>query len=233
MPDEVIQESVVPLILLFLLLLLQSCLSEAATSFRQSKKTLAKIYLDHPKTFYCGCDFEFRNKKLRPDLNHCGYTPRKNPKRASRIEWEHLVPAWAFGHQLRCWQEGGRQACRRDKQFRLMEADMHNLVPAIGEVNGDRSNYRFAMIPGERRRYGRCNMEIDFKQRKAEPPPEVRGDIARAYFYMQQRYGLKISRSERRLFEAWNREDPVDRWERKKAQRVSEIQGNSNTFVTD
>ena len=27
-----------------------------------------------------------------------------------------------------------------------MEADMHNLVPAIGELNADRSNYKFAAL---------------------------------------------------------------------------------------
>ncbi len=35
-----------------------------------------------------------------------------------------------------------------------MEADLHNLVPAVGEINGDRSNYRFGMISGERYRCG-------------------------------------------------------------------------------
>jgi len=222
-----------PLIILFILLLLHSLVSDASTSFRQSKKKLAKVYQDHAVTFYCGCDFAAVNKKLKPDLGSCGYQPRKNRKRASRIEWEHVVPAWAFGHQMQCWQNGGRKACRKDRQFRLMEADMHNLVPAIGEVNGDRSNYRFAMVEGEPRRYGRCNMEIDFKSRKAEPPPEVRGDIARTYFYMQERYGLKISRSQKKLFEAWHRQDPVDHWERIRAERISAIQGNENPFVTD
>jgi len=30
------------------------------------------------------------------------------------------------------------------------EADMHNLVPAIGEINGDRSNYPYGNIRGEK-----------------------------------------------------------------------------------
>jgi deoxyribonuclease-1 len=59
---------------------------------------------------------------------------------------------------------------------------MYNLVPAVGEINALRSNYSFGIIPGERREFGECDMEI--KNRKAEPPPNVRGDIARIYFYM-------------------------------------------------
>jgi len=48
-----------------------------------------------------------------------------------------------------------------------MEADMHNLKPSAGEINGLHSNYSFAMISGEPRRFGACDMEIE--DRKAEP----------------------------------------------------------------
>lgn len=65
--------------------------------------------------------------------------------RATRIEWEHIVPAWVMGHQRQCWQKGGRKSCTdTDPVFREMEADLHNLAPAIGEVNGDRSNYLYS-----------------------------------------------------------------------------------------
>jgi deoxyribonuclease-1 len=57
-----------------------------------------------------------------------------------------------------------------------MESDLYNLVPAIGEINGLRFNYSFAMILGEQREFGTCGMEIE--NRKAEPRPEVRGNIA-------------------------------------------------------
>ena len=41
------------------------------------------------------------------------------------------------------WKDGGRKACSKDPIFNKMEADMHNLVPAIGELNADRSNFRY------------------------------------------------------------------------------------------
>ena len=59
---------------------------------------------------------------------------------------------------------------------------MYNLVPAVGEINGDRSNYKFGLIEDEPRVYGTCDFEVDFRNRIAEPPPHVRGDIARIYF---------------------------------------------------
>jgi len=207
----------------------------ADPSFSKSKKILAKqIYADHQVSFYCGCDYSLKNKPgssrkhLTPNWESCGYTPRKQAKRAARIEWEHLVPAWEFGHQLQCWQEGGRKACRKDARFKKMEADMYNLVPAIGEVNGDRSNYRYGMIAGERRVYGACDVEVDFKSRIVEPAPHIRGDIARTYFYMSEKYGIRISKKQRKLFDAWAKSDPVDDWEIERSRRIerSRSQGN-------
>lgn len=112
-----------------------------------------------------------------------------------------------------------------------MEADLYNLMPESAETNQLRSNYQMGMIPGEDRTFGACDVEI--KDRTFEPRPEIRGDIARAYFYMDQAYPGRgiLSRQTRRLFEVWNKEDPVDAWERERARRIEKIQGNLNPFV--
>lgn len=214
--------------------------NESGNSFSKAKKELARVYDDHRITFYAGCEY---GKKGHVNGKSCGYTPRKNEKRGRKIEWEHVVPAWAFGHALQCWQNSvcsnakgkpykGRKCCgKTDAKFQAMESDMHNLVPAIGELNGDRSNFRYGMISGESRVYGRVDFEVDFKQKVAEPADAVRGDIARTYFYMEKTYGLKIGKKERRLFEIWDRQDPVDGWELERSRRIAAIQGNSNPFV--
>ncbi|BCS94533.1 hypothetical protein DSLASN_01650 [Desulfoluna limicola] len=108
---------------------------------------------------------------------------------------------------------------------------MYNLVPAVGEINGLRSNYSYSMISGERREFGSCDMEIENK--KAEPPPHIRGDIARAYMCMNWAYPGRgiISRKNKKLFEAWNKVDPVDKWEHERSLRIEAIQGNKNPFV--
>ena len=198
----------------------------AAPNFSAAKKDAVKVYRGQETSFYCSCDYNYQGKKLVPDWESCGYKPRKQAKRGSRIEWEHVVPAWHFGHQLQCWQNGGRKNCtRNDPKFSAMEADLMNLVPAVGELNGDRSNYKFGMIPGEPRAYGRCDFEVNFKGKTAEPPENVRGDIARIYFYMRDTYGLQISRQQRQLLEAWNRQDPESDWERKRKRRIEKLQG--------
>ncbi len=197
-------------------------------TFADAKKVAWQLYAKQSVEFYCGC----RYSGNRVDLKSCGYQPRKNPQRAARIEWEHLVPAWVIGHQRRCWQQGGRPHCaRNDDTFRRAEADLFNLVPSIGELNGDRSNRPFAWLPQKPNQYGTCQMVVDFKAGKAMPRPEVRGMIARTYFYMSQRYGLRLSRQERQLFDVWSRHYPVQPWELQRNQRIACVMGWSNPFV--
>ena len=211
------------------------------TSFSKSKKLLLKVYKDNPVTLYCGCSF----KGKKPDLSSCGYIPKKDRKRANRIEWEHVVPAHAFGQSFSEWRKGhpkcvskkgkkfkGRKCAQKiNEEYRRMQADMFNLYPAIGEVNGRRSNYSMAIINGEKREFGECDVEI--KSRKVEPREEIRGEIARTYLYMDSVYPGRgiISKKNKKLFEAWNKSDPVDEWECERAKRIEKIQGNRNEIV--
>lgn len=211
-------------------------------SFNKVKKALQKqVYYDHPVTFYCGSMFDDRKNIFYGN----GYVPKKKWKRAHRIEWEHLSTASSWGRSFSEWRNGdpkcvdrkgkpfkGRNCARKTSTaFRYMEADAHNLVPAIGEINGLRSNYSFAMIPGEAREFGTCDMEI--QNRKAEPPPQTRGNIARTYWYMDAAYpghGI-VSKKNQKLFAAWAQQDPVDEWECERQRRIKNLQGNSNPFV--
>lgn len=188
--------------------------AEQFTRFSTAKKHLIKTLPSNAKSLYCGCDIKRQGKKLIPDPTSCGYIPRntytrsgKVNVRALRIEWEHIVPAWEFGHQLQCWQDGGRKNCvKNSAKFRKMEADINNLAPAIGEVNADRSNFRFGMLTGEANQYGRCPVKVNFKQRVVEPPFYARERIVKAYSYMQKTYGLKISKKQQQLFNAWQQQ---------------------------
>lgn len=197
-------------------------------SFSQAKKIGWKLYERQSVEFYCGCNFSGN----RVDLKSCGYIPRKNAKRAARIEWEHIVSAWEIGHQRQCWQHGGRKNCsRNDAVFRRAEADLHNLVPAIGEVNGDRSNYDFGWLPQKPSQYGACPTVVDFKARKVMPRKEVRGMIARTYLYMSDRYKLRLSRQNRQLYTAWHKTYPAQQWERQRNQLMGCVMGWANPYV--
>jgi len=211
-------------------------------SFNKAKKALFKsIYHDHRYTFYCDCPFD-QGKRIIPSDQ---FTLRKKSKRSERIECEHIVPAHAFGQSFKEWREGDSQCVDRkgrafkgrgcaskvSMDYRYMESDMYNLVPAVGEKNGDRSNYEFGEIPGEKREYGACDFEVE--DGIAEPAPEIRGDIARIYFYMDWAYpghGI-LSKKKRKLFEVWDKQDPVDSWECERCRRIERVQGNVNPIV--
>ncbi|AQS50931.1 endonuclease [Paenalcaligenes hominis] len=199
-------------------------------NFNRAKTLLPQVFNGLNQTFYCGCSYTDKTV----DLNSCGYRIRKDPRRAGRVEWEHVVPAWAIGHQRQCWQNGGRANCsKNDAVYAKAEGDMHNLVPAIGEVNNDRGNFRFSVwTQSPPRMYGQCGMLVDFKARRVQPPESVRGKIARITFYMVNEYRLNLSAQERRLYCVWAKAYPVDRWEQIRNQRVAAIQGNTNPFVS-
>ena len=202
-----------------------------AQSFGSAKKKLKTVYQNHMIAFYSGCEIRSRGKKLIPVLSTCGYKVRKQERRANRIEWEHVMPAYDFGRQMKCWRDGGRKNCKKNLKFKAMEGDMHNLVPAIGEINGDRSNYKFAMLQGEGEKYGAVDFEIDFKNKRVEPRDSVKGDIARIYFYMRDNYKIRLSKQQSRMFQAWSKSDPIDEWEKEKNRLIFAIQGNRNNYV--
>jgi deoxyribonuclease-1 len=73
---------------------------------------------------------------------------------------------------------------------------------------------------------------VDFENRRAEPPDNLKGDISRISLYMRDQHGVKFSPQQIRLFEIWSRQDPVDAWERTLDQRIAAVQGNSNPYVS-
>ncbi|MFV0283756.1 MAG: endonuclease [Castellaniella sp.] len=186
-------------------------------------------------TLYCGCTWQWTGKSGgRVDLASCGYTPRKNANRAARIEWEHIVPAWTFGHQRQCWQNGGRKNCvANDPVFGVMESDLHNLAPSVGEVNGDRSNFNYGMVQkNQPLQYGQCPTRTDFKARTTEPRDEAKGLVARVTFYMADRYGLTLSKGQQQILMAWDHQHPVSAWEIERDRRITKVMGHQNPYVT-
>lgn len=200
-------------------------------NFQQAKIIAIKIHQNVPGSLYCGCKIVWHGKKGIPDLSSCGYKIRKNKNRAMRIEWEHVVPAWEFGHNKTCWKKGGRKKCINDKLYQKIEFDLHNLQPAIGEINADRSNFKFNELNTNIKKYGNCDMKIDFKKKEAEPPERAKGKIARTYFYMSKTYKITLSKKEKNLFKIWDIKFPVTKWECKRENLIFQIQGNHNDYI--
>lgn len=213
----------------------------AFESYGAVKRALFEnVFSEDRRTLYCGCAFD---ADRRPDLETCGYVSPGNSERSKRIEVDHVVPASWIGQGRPCWHDKicrdtrgrafkGRKCCLAiDPAFRSAYMDMHNLWPTVGEVNEIRSNYRFGLIDGERRRFGACDIEIDRKSHLAEPRPEIRGDIARISLYMEAAHGIRLKAEQRRLFEMWNRDDPPDVAERRRSQIIEDLQKRQGLWL--
>ncbi|QIF98281.1 endonuclease [Proteus terrae] len=234
---KILHYTAVVLGLFFITLNVQAQAPENFTKAKEIAKE--RIYYDQNQksqgTIYCGCDWEWVGKSGgRVNLASCGYKVRAQQTRAERIEWEHIVPAWVFGHQRQCWQNGGRTNCvKNDPVFGKIEADLHNLAPSIGEVNGDRSNFSFGQLPAQASyQYGQCRSRVDFASRTFEPRNEVKGLVARVYFYLHDRYNLSMSRQQQQLLMAWDNAYPPTAWEKERDNRIARIVGYHNPFVT-
>ena len=212
-------------------------------SFNKAKKMLERsVYNDHRVTIYCEAAFDSSKKVIFPE----GFQTSKYIKRSKKLEWEHVVPAENFGRTFKEWRDGDAQ-CVNSKgksfkgrrcaekvnfEYRYMQADMFNLYPAIGAVNALRSNYNFAMQPGEESDFGSCKMKIE--NRKAEPPEAARGKIARAYMYMENAYPrYSMSRQQRQLMNAWDKMYPVDAWECERTKKITALQKGKNEVVQE
>ncbi|MDY6407648.1 MAG: endonuclease, partial [Pseudomonadota bacterium] len=223
------------LIIVVILLLSPALMADSGNttndSFTQAKKYLEKqIYTDHRTTIYCGAEFNANKTVKRPK----GFISPKYETRSKKIEWEHVVPAENFGRTFPEWREGhkicrdksghpfkGRKCAElASREYRLMQADMYNLYPAIGSVNALRQNYNFTQfqedIPSS---FGSCLMKI--RDKKAEPPPSARGVIARTYLYFEGAYRrYRMSDAQRKLMEVWDKTYPLQDWECERACRI-------------
>lgn len=227
------------LVLLSTLLPALPALAEPPATFSEAKVIAReKVYMDQGTSqmgeLYCGCQWTWVGKSGgRVDAASCGLKAREQANRSQRTEWEHIVPAWTFGNQRQCWQHGGREHCVSDDPvFQAMEADLFNLYPSVGEVNGDRSNFNYGMVSGIAPEYGQCKTKVDFKARVAEPRDDVKGLVARITFYMFDRYNLSMSRQQQQLLMGWNAQYPVTPWEQERDRRITAIMGHANPFVT-
>ena len=202
--------------MLGLVLLLTGCHHEAGTigDYEEARRIFwQSLYSGPGQTLYCAADFSRTDRQ--------------------GINIEHVFPMSWVKNAMAC---GTRQQCRkRSPIFNQIEANLHNLYPSRSDVNQRRSSFRFGEVAGEARRFGsHCDFEVNDRLRVAEPAPQVRGNVARAMFYMAHRYredGLRIFRKHGELLLKWHLADPPDDRERARNERIGHLQGDRNPFI--
>lgn len=150
------------------------------------------------------------------------------------INTEHIIPQSFFG------------------SLSPMKSDLFNIRPTHGSANSARGNSPYAEVADENAQwYGtdaagnyvtQGNIPTDaenWSERSGdqwEPQESVKGDIARKVFYFYTMYptqaGAMSLLGDPEMFRSWHLNDPVDDFESTRNQRVMEVQGNFNPFIS-
>jgi hypothetical protein len=134
------------------------------------------------------------------------------------------------------------------------ESDMHHLFPTRVDVNGARSNFRFAEIPdaqtttwyeGATRTSSIPTVDIDdYSELRSgtsfEPREDHKGNVARALFYIAAVYDagtnsdFPFDATDRQTLYDWHYADPITAEDQARSARVAQFQGGTdNPFVLD
>jgi endonuclease I len=133
-----------------------------------------------------------------------------------------------------------------------IKSDIVHVLPTDGYVNNRRSNYPFGEVNNVTyqsnngySKLGSCKTE-GYSGTVFEPNDEIKGDIARIYFYMITRYEDACGSWGHDVFTTtypglttwtlnmmmrWSKQDPVDAVEIARNNAVYEVQGNRNPYV--
>lgn len=133
-----------------------------------------------------------------------------------------------------------------------MKSDIIHVFPTDGFVNNKRSSYPFGEVgtieyqsSNGYSKLGACKIS-GYSGKVFEPNDEVKGDIARIYFYMATCYENRIAnwggtltndsykpfpQWQMDMLMRWSQSDPIDNVEKARNEAVFEVQGNRNPFV--
>lgn len=193
--------------------------SLAATlpSFRSATKWLeSNVYntKDARKTFYHGCAY---NSAGRVDIASCGYEA-DDVVLARTMAWSYVIPPDIFARNMACWSDpqgtcghsNQLKCCRSVPEFVSIEANLHNIVPMIGEFSGQKQ----------------------YLQGFGDVRDAEKGYIARVALYLDSasekmsKRGF-LSTEEWTILTAWHRMYPPAEWECVRHGLVSAKQGEN------
>ncbi|MCK0164253.1 endonuclease [Marinobacter sp. S6332] len=163
------------------------------------------LYSEGGKSFFCDKEFS---------------------KKGFSLTEGYIYPLADIRNALSC---GTTRQCEQDNRYRQIASDLHNMIPVGNRTELRRRNTRYDNIGTsiEKNDCGIRESGLFF-----EPPPKVKGDVARSMGYMVGTYGLPWL-GPAQVFQGWNQVDPPDDRELSRHKRIAEIQGNENPFIAD
>jgi len=170
-----------------------------------------KLYPTGNWTIYCGV--RFNNRKSTID--------------GRKLSIEHVYPQSWIAKSMGC---SSVSECRKtNNRFNFATADLHNMYPALRNVNSSRGNSLYGIIHGENWRYEGC--DIERAKNVTEPREIARGNLARSILYMSLEYELPIPEKMVTIIQEWNETDPPSLHELRRNRDIKMIQGTSNPYI--
>jgi deoxyribonuclease-1 len=233
---RIVKKSLV-LMLLFAVALCAKGL-ERPKNLSQAKNVIKVIHFDYQVTWLNGCRYRYDIATCMSDTildeKSC-----KLEETGQKMVWLQVVPSSFYGRNRACMNEpvckkyngtpfGGPRCCRkRDAAYRLMQADLFNLIPVASTVAQRRTEQLFFETGKGAEKIGEVRISAD----AIEPPDGKKGDIARICLYMNDRYGIGLSEAQQLLYYRWHKNDPVDAAECAIEKHVAKIQGVGNPWI--
>lgn len=166
-------------------------------------------------------------------INKPGYVFGMYDGLAIKATWESGT-TWNREHVWACNHMQHNGISRPDNGDKNHMTDLHNLRACTDNVNSSRGNKYFSQLLSGADYYDPNSV--------ATGGSDHRGDVARILFYMYAQYDFLLlndkpnaqsNQSMGILSELlkWNEEDPVDKFEIRRNNRIYEYQGNRNPFI--
>ncbi len=113
------------------------------------------------------------------------------------------------------------------------ETDLHHLMPTDYTANGKRSSFPFGEVLIEEWAAGGSALGTDAIGAVVfEPRDDIKGNVARAKFYVATMYELDIPDAEEAVLRTWHELDPPDAREQTRNKRIRDFQGSENYYIT-
>ena len=215
--------------------------SSSMVSLETAKKEMKQVYLDsgQTKTLHCGCFFD-KQKQVYPNL--CDMAPERFKVKGERkiLKWVHAMPVAAFAGSMNCWEQlictrsdgskfKGVNCCSNiSPKFKLMESDMHKLIPTFDWILETENDSYESVHLGGMAEYKVCMNEGVIPK---DPTSVARGNLARSYLYMSFQYRIHIQDALEERLRTWHFEDPPDKTEEIRNSLIEQVQGNRNPFI--
>ncbi len=112
------------------------------------------------------------------------------------------------------------------------KSDLHHLFATSSSTNSMRSSLPFCDVQIVKWEADQSKRGLnEYSEHCFEPPPNHKGNVARALFYFAVRYGMSIDEHQEKVLRRWHVIDPVDQEEFDRSHLIEKYQNNSNPFI--